>query len=440
MNRGTLHEQLKNLEMIFLLSKTDLSDLAMKFHEEMKGEASRNNSLKMLPTYLSAPTGHETGSFLTIDFGGTNIRLQFVVLLGEGHYEIIKSCSFPLKSPSGLYDYTSKGSSAEDLFYFIAAHIAEMVEAENIYPLGHTFSFPCKQLETNRAILINWSKEFKTSGVEGHEITGLLEKALAQKDLQNVKPVAIINDTTGTLLAASYASPSADIGSICGTGHNTCYIEPEEPSTGRPMIINLESGNFNKIPSTPYDHCLDQASERPGEQILEKAVSGRYIGEIVRLVTSDLIQQKFLFIDNVPGFVDIPNSIKAEDVTDILEDNTLSLSRISDWLKFNWEIDHSSLEERCALKTIASLVTMRSAQLIAGTYIGILHHIDPLLLSEHVIAVDGALFEKMPHYANRIQTTLDEIYLDNSNKVTLRFTKDGSGIGAAIAAAICISK
>ncbi|AEG58894.1 hexokinase family protein [Desulforamulus ruminis] len=433
MNPKTLVGQLEYLKTLFL--NLDLLALARNFQQEMMAGSGGNSSLKMLPTFLNKPVGQETGTFFSIDFGGTNVRLQIVQLLGRGLYEIKQSRSFLLIDPSGLYNYTSKQTTAADLFDFIAHRIKEMIDPGSTYLLGHTFSFPCRQLDANRAVLINWTKEFNTAGVEGHEVTGLLEQALHRNHMVNIKPVAIINDTTATLLTASYANPRAHIGSICGTGHNTCYIEPKDPLTGQSMIINLESGNFNKIPLTPFDSMLDQSSEDPGQQFLEKAVSGRYIGEIVRLILGHLISSNLLFFRQIPDFMERPHSIKAVDLSCFLEDRTPHLEKISQWLNSNWGIFYSSLEERQALKTVAALVTARSAQLVAATYIGILQQIDPELRSDHIIAVDGTLFEKMNSFTSHVQEILTGFYSNCSHKVTLKLTRGGSGVGAAIAAA-----
>ncbi|MCL4440509.1 MAG: hexokinase [Firmicutes bacterium] len=437
---GVLAEKLSCIEKKFWLPASEILEIAMKFKKEMAEGLSGKSSLKMLRTFLQTTDGRETGTFLAIDFGGTNIRLQLVDLFGGGRFEIRKQQSFLLKDPCGAYDYTSQDANAGDLFDFIAIQIANLLEHDSTYPLGHTFSFPCRQIGANRAVLLNWTKEFKTSGVEGQEITGLLERSLAKKSLFNVKPVAIINDTTGTLLTAAYCDPCADIGSISGTGHNSCYIEPKEPSSQGPMIINMESGNFNKLSLTYYDKILDQASEKPGEQLLEKAASGRYIGEIFRLILTDLIQQRLLFKEKIPDFVAAADSIAAGDLAFMLADETPDLAHISGWLKTNWGVKGSTPEERQALQRIASLVTTRSARLIAATYVGIVRHVDPELNRNHVIGADGSLFEKMPGYVANIDNVFKEIYRDNSNRVSLVLTKNGSGIGAAIAAATCMGK
>ena len=53
----------------------------------------------------------------------------------------------------------------------------------------------------------------------------MLNKSLAEVGVTNVKVVAIINDTTGTLVAGSHDYPDTAIGLILGTGTNGSYME-----------------------------------------------------------------------------------------------------------------------------------------------------------------------------------------------------------------------
>ena len=59
----------------------------------------------------------------------------------------------------------------------------------------------------------------------GKDVVGMLNKSLADIGVTNVKVVAIINDTTGTLVAGSHDYPDTAIGLILGTGTNGSYME-----------------------------------------------------------------------------------------------------------------------------------------------------------------------------------------------------------------------
>ena len=139
------------------------------------------------------------------------------------------------------------------------------------YLLGHTFSFPSSQTNIYNARLIIWTKEFATKGVEGEVVNDLLKSSFQLvKNLTNVEPTAVINDTVAVLLAAAYKLGNVNIGSIYATGHNTCYYETFTGMGKLAMVINMESGGFNKLAINKYDYKLDMESEKPYEQRLEK--------------------------------------------------------------------------------------------------------------------------------------------------------------------------
>lgn len=116
---------------------------------------------------------------------------------------------------------------------------------------------------------------------------------------------ALINDTTGTLIASSYVDPEMKIGCIFGTGCNAAYMEdcgsiPKldhmKLPADTPMAINCEWGAFDNehkvLPRTDYDKIVDKDSPRPGQQAFEKMIAGLYLGEIFRLVLVDLHENR----------------------------------------------------------------------------------------------------------------------------------------------------
>ncbi|MTV48427.1 hexokinase [Heliobacillus mobilis] len=435
---------LQRLEEQFCISPEMMQEVAQKFQNAIgAGLASQKSSLKMLPSYLARPTGQEQGLFLALDFGGTNVRVSQVELGGNGRIRVLRRVAKPIKGPKGDYDYTQKQVTAEELFNFLASLIAEAVEGHTGEPirLGHTFSFPSRQKDIGHAELIHWAKEFCTSGVEGQDVGQLLTEALARKGLDGrVEPVAIINDTVGTLLTAAYGDEDADIGTILGTGHNTCYVETNPIFGKGPMIINMESGNFDRLPFTAYDDALDSYSHKPGEQRLEKMVSGHYVGELVRCMLLDLMEKEGWLGLPEQGIFARPFAIRAEDLSLWLSDRSTDLEEIERWLHLRASINTSKFDERYTLRSLAEMVVQRSARLVAATYLAVLNHRDPEAKSSHTIAVDGSLYERMPGYRKALQEALTEAQGSHPVEVKVRLTKAGSEVGAAIAAAVVSSR
>ena len=110
--------------------------------------------------------------------------------------------------------------------------------------------------------------------------------------------VAILNDTTGTLVAGSYQDNNCTVGLIMGSGHNGCYFESTsnlvrwDASTDDQqwVIVDPEFGAFGDpgqggcldFIRTEFDNKVDAASLLPGKYTFEKYIGGNFLGEIAR--------------------------------------------------------------------------------------------------------------------------------------------------------------
>ena len=59
----------------------------------------------------------------------------------------------------------------------------------------------------------------------GSDAVKLLNDSLKKRDEVKIDVVAILNDTTGTLVKGAYDNPNTVIGLILGTGCNGAYLE-----------------------------------------------------------------------------------------------------------------------------------------------------------------------------------------------------------------------
>lgn len=433
----------------FALGRDVLAEMAESFRDEMTRGLSHSgrSSLRMLKSYIGLPTGNETGEYLALDFGGTNLRVLRILLEGQGKYKILKKVARPLRV-EGEYDYIGAGSEAETLFDFIAVLADEAIEGNRTdrFFLGHTFSFPSSQTSLRDAILISWTKEFATGGVEGRAVNELLRCALERRGIKNVLPVAVINDTVAVLLSAAYRHGETFIGSIYATGHNTCYFEPEAEAGEAPMIRNLESGNFDKVPQNRFDRWLDAHSEKPGEQLLEKMVAGRYMGELFGLALAELLGEK----GKVYPFtsVDISEIIKDE-TDDLLRDGKILNTKMTRacvgqpgfYSDASMILCHKTqkefaLEDVAMAWELAVAIVVRSARLVGASFSGILDHMGKNKETRQHIAVDGSVYEKMPLVKENIRATLRELLGAAGDNIDTLLENGGSGLGAAIAAAM----
>ncbi|EPB65576.1 Hexokinase [Ancylostoma ceylanicum] len=144
-------------------------------------------AVKMLPSYVRAvPNGRESGDFLALDLGGTNFRVLLIRLKGREAEMIGKIFRVP--------ESVMRGSGEAiiiqqfQLFDHIADCMAKFMVEQGVnnaekLPLGFTFSFPCKQEGLTCAKLINWTKGFNASGVEGADVVTMLREACKRRDV-----------------------------------------------------------------------------------------------------------------------------------------------------------------------------------------------------------------------------------------------------------------
>ena len=406
----------------FALPRREMDAAARRFQGEIgQGLSGHESSLRLLPAYVSLPTGEETGEFLTVDFGGTNVRAAKVRLFGGGRYEITGRAEKPLRV-FGQYDFTGKDTAAATLFGILADLLIEAAggDRKKVYRLGHTFSFPSAQETLADARLIQWTKEFAVEGVEGAWVNALLAEALAARGYDNIRPVSVINDTVAVLLAASYQVPGTFIGAIYATGHNACY---HESFAGKrcATILNLESGGFAQVTQNDYDRRLDEASERPGAQRLEKMVSGRYLGALYALALMDILA------------LDAPPSFSAEALAAVVSGEGAALERIAALCK-------APLTARATAQAVelSAAVAGRSAGLVAASFAGILRHrAAERMMPSRCIAVEGSLYEKFPGLSVTVSRALT-IFLQGSGIAppSVCLVRGGAAIGAALSAAM----
>lgn len=418
-------EKLQEIIQELTLDKEQLNEIAcaLRFDMELALQG-RESCMPMLCSYIGMPTGQEKGDFLALDFGGTNLRAELVSLKGNSQYEIVKMVAKPLVTCE--YNLINGSASREEVFDFIADMFVDLLDGmeKKTYYLGHTFSFPSKQTDIYNARLMLWTKEFAIPGVEGEVVNDLLAEALNRKGLDNVKVVAVINDTVAELLTAGYSYPDTRIGCIYATGSNNCYME-ETSAPGRPAaIINMESGSFNKLAPSRWDVKLDEKSEKPGQQRMEKMISGRYMGELLGLTV-----QYLLDLPEQPAFT-------AVDMSGIMNDK--SAAALDAAAVISSRIGAVEPGEAALIRDLTEAIAIRSARLMASSHVGILWHLaghEGKIAPQH-IAIDGSVFEHMPHIKENINKALSELLGAEAANVTPFLLKDGSGLGAAIAAAV----
>ncbi|KAJ6007147.1 hypothetical protein N7499_000811 [Penicillium canescens] len=445
---------IKDFEKAFTVDTAKLKEVVNHFVKELeKGLTVEGGNIPMNVTWVMGfPDGNEQGTYLALDMGGTNLRVCEITLTKEkGAFDITQS---KYKMPEEL-----RTGTAEELWEYIADCLQQFIETHHggqelaKLPLGFTFSYPATQEYVDHGILQRWTKGFDIDGVEGQDVVPPLEAILKKRGLP-IKVAALINDTTGTLIASAYTDTDMKIGCIFGTGVNAAYMENvgSVPKLAHmnlpadmPVAINCEYGAFDNehivLPLTKYDEIIDRDSPRPGQQAFEKMTAGLYLGEIFRLALVDLLETNpgLIFNNQDVSKLRKPYLLDASFLAAIEEDPYENLSETLELFERTLSI-RPTVPELEMLRRLAELIGTRAARLSACGVAAICtkKNID----SCHVGA-DGSVFTKYPHFKARGAQALREI-LDwapnEKDKVEILAAEDGSGVGAALIAALTLKR
>ncbi|EER35675.1 hexokinase [Candida tropicalis MYA-3404] len=446
-----LLEAIKPFEKEFTISGETLRAIVAHFIKELnRGLSKQGGNIPMIPGWvMEYPTGKETGNYLAIDLGGTNLRVVLVKLGGNRDFDTTQS-KFAL--PSHM-----RTATKDELWDFIAKCLKQVVDEvfpEGVtqpIPLGFTFSYPASQDRINEGVLQRWTKGWAIDGIEGHDVVPMLQSAVKKVGVP-INVVALINDTTGTLVASLYTDPETKMGVIFGTGVNGAYYDvvgeipklegrcgADIPPTSL-MAINCEYGSFDNehfiLPRTKYDIQIDAESPKPGQQTFEKMNSGYYLGELLRLILLELADEKKLIfkgqnIDKLrkpyvmdtsfPSRIELDPFENLSDVADIFQD----------------ELGIQTTEpERKIIRRLSELIGERSARL---SVCGIAAICQKRGYETAHIAADGSVFNRYPGFKERAAKALRDIYqwpATQKDPIVIVAAEDGSGVGAAIIAAL----
>uniref|UniRef100_A0A8C7WBK3 Hexokinase-2 n=1 Tax=Oncorhynchus mykiss TaxID=8022 RepID=A0A8C7WBK3_ONCMY len=428
-------------------SDETLLDIMKRFRMELGNGLGQDTNptatVKMLPTFVrSIPDGSEKGDFIALDLGGSAFRILRVKVSHEKKQTV--------QMESQVYDTPEDiiHGSGTQLFDHVAECLGDFMEKQNIkdkkLPVGFTFSFPCAQTKLNESFLLNWTKRFKASGVEGMDVVALLNKAIKKRGDYDADIMAVVNDTVGTMMTCGFDDQRCEVGIIIGTGTNACYMEElrhidlVEGDEGR-MCINTEWGAFGdngmlEDIRTEFDREIDRGSLNPGKQLFEKMVSGMYMGELVRLILVKMAKEEFLFEGRITPELLTKGTFETKHVSAI-EKSKEGLTKAKEILgRLGVE---PSADDCIAVQHVCTIVSHRSANLIAATLGGILSRLkdnkgNPRLRT--TVGIDGSLYKMHPQYARRLHKTVRRLVPESDVRFLL--SESGSSKGAAMVTAV----
>nr|CAD7196937.1 unnamed protein product [Timema douglasi] len=473
MVRRKVENLLKDVQLtgdaVLKIQDVFLTELENGIHE-------KPSSLQMENTYIpELPDGTEEGLFLALDLGGTNFRVILLELYqGSVVREEVKHYHIREEQRLGC---------GEKLFDFLADSVSDFVRgqkltgtrlplgvycsseykltvpglplepwAHNLLPLiagvfvpGFTFSFPMIQKALNIGLLVTWTKSFNCPSVVGRDAVNMLQEAINRRGDTHVEVVAILNDTTGTLVQGAVLDPRTTIGLILGTGSNACYLERadrvqhwEQQRHGeKQVIIDIEWGAFGDngtldFIKTDFDRTVDKNSLITNSFMFEKYIGGKYMGEIVRVILVRLTKDCLLFGGETSDtlltsgtFTTSFVSIIEQDTIDDTSENTVEILH-----KLGLSCDEDDV---AIVKYVCEVVSNRAALLVSVCLSTLLSRQDR---PDVTIAVDGSLYKYHPRLKGWMNKYIK--LLAPGRKFQMLLAEDGSGKGAGLVAAIAL--
>ena len=283
---------------IFKLDNEQLKGIAYAFREKVEeGLSKKNAEIQCIPTFILPKAADVKGKALVLDLGGTNYRGAIVDFTRE------KPVIYPNNGwKKDMSVMKSPGYTREELFKELADLIVEIKREEEM-PIGYCFSYPAESVPGGDAKLLRWTKGVDIRKMVGQFVGKPLLDYLNEKNKIKFTGIKVLNDTIASLFAGlTDKSYDAYIGLIVGTGTNMATFIPADKikkldpaySVEGLIPVNLESGNFHPPFLTAVDDTVDAMSDSMGKQRFEKAVSGMYLGDILKAAFPlDEFEEKF---------------------------------------------------------------------------------------------------------------------------------------------------
>lgn len=441
--------------------------ISLQLQDECR-ERLRASDISMLPSYQhTLPSGNECGDFLALDVGGSTFRVALIRLAGKP-----KSGSDGLqvrRMRSFFIDEQIRGLKGQAFFDWMADRMGDMLAQysymsgtpEKPLLMGLTWSFPILQTSPRSGQLLAMGKGFNaTHGMNGEDLSELIMRSCTRKGL-NVQMRAIVNDGAATLMSQAYRDPTTRMSLILGTGTNAGVYLPvnafasakfgERPDSwyadAERVLVNTELSMVGKniLPTTRWDDLLNAAHPLPDFQPLEYMITGRYLGEIVRLILLDAIETANLFNGQIPHGMDQAYGFDSRILAAFESDATPTL----EIAKGTFEQAHSTrspirLCELEFVREIAGLVSRRAAAYLATALHALwtirteAEGLQPGDATHVTVACNGTVIEKYPGYRELCQKHLDDLCVQSGasrGAVTLKMAPESSIFGAAVAVA-----
>ncbi|KAI9881268.1 MAG: hypothetical protein M1830_005554 [Pleopsidium flavum] len=366
-------------------------------------------------------------------------------------------------------DSTVKALKGVAFFDWLAGRVEHVLAKGGGYghsaaplPMGLAWSFPIAQSSIRSGTLLGMGKGFAcSSGVLGQDLGEVITKACQRRNLR-IRIEAIVNDSPATLLSSAYLDDSTRLALIFGTGMNAAIhlaVKALGPSklVSRPkrwhdradhVLVNTELSMFGKgiLPTTRWDDELNSCHFIPDYQPFEYLITGRHLGEIVRLILVEMAATTGLLGGDLPASFLRPYSLDTHTIAIIEADDTPTLAEARTFLQDHHSFPTSpTLQDLQYIQTICRCVSRRATGYLA-TGIHALwklqtdsEGLDPHASGHVSIGCNGSVINKYPGFLQRCQEYVDDLTEAEGlgrGRVALEPAHDAAILGAAVAVAL----
>lgn len=427
----------------------------------------------MLPSYChTLPTGQEKGTYISLDVGGSTFRVALVELYGRNARPdpmVVR------RMATSKIDERIRKLPSTLFFDWMADRIQDMLEqgeqtwrSDEPLPIGLAWSFPIEQTSHRGGKLQGMGKGFSChEDTIGMDLGTLVETACAGRQL-NVRVDAIVNDSSATLLSQAYLDPATSMGLILGTGTNVAAYLPtscmgkskfgvRDPAwfdRAEKVITNTELSMFGKsiLPETRWDELLNRQHQLPDFQPLEYMTTGRYLGELLRLIIVEAVETGDLFHGVMPDCLLERYSLDTEILANIEQDQSRNLQDSVSMIQkaFGLKVP-PTWKEISFLRAATESISYR-----ASAYISVaVHALWALQRDTEIIptgskaspktsiACNGSVILKYPGFKDRCERFIQQMskgvsltQVFSSSKIVLEPTIEAAIFGAAVAVAL----
>ncbi|KAF2645079.1 hexokinase-1 [Massarina eburnea CBS 473.64] len=446
------------------LDPAKLLHMSGRLHDQFAPKLQASD-ICMLPSYNhKLPSGLEKGSYLALDVGGSTFRVAVVDL--NGFQPGAKSMRI-VNMKSYKIDNTVRNLRGTAFFDWMAEKIEIAISDPQVkklngtqnFAMGLAWSFPVEQTSSRSGNLLTMGKGFlATEGTLGQDLSELIMAPCRRRNLP-VSLDSIVNDSAATLLSRAYEDPATRFAVILGTGFNIAVHLPTSTLAsskykGYPekwlneaehVLVNTELSMFGKdvFPLTKWDEQLNEAHIRPDFQPFEHMISGRYLGEIVRLIVVEAVRSAGLFSGEVPSKLDEPYALDTGTLAAMEMDESKNLNNAIALFQSKHPLSKPpSYNDIHFIRQISQLVSHRAAAfLAAGIHALWVLRIEsegmtPATAGKLAIGCNGSVIEKYPLFRELCQSHLDELTTSSGaepKSISLEIAVESAIFGAAVA-------